>query len=458
MHDDEPVMHLGDYVALQRGNTYKSALLGKPGPVLLGLASIARNGGFRSDNLKTYGGSSDERMLLKPGDIYVSLKDVTQSADLLGAIARVPNFIEVGRVTQDTVKLNFTSDAAPKDYIYWLLRTPQYRAYCRAHATGTTNLGLPREDFLSFPIPGLNKARRELVTLLQAFDDKIELNRRMNETLEAMARVIFKDWFVDFGPTRAKAEGRVPYLASDIWELFPDALDDDDKPEGWETQSVIDQAEWVNGAAYKNMHFSEAPDALPVVKIAELKAGVTSNTKRTNTALGNKYRIVDGEVLFSWSGNPDTSIDAFIWTGGDAWLNQHIFAVRNNGGRSPAFLYTMLKWLKPDFAEIARNKQTTGLGHVTKQDLKRMQIYVGSASLLSKFEDVVGPIDSRLRLNLFANMGLAQTRDLLLPKLMSGEIRIREADKAWRLWYERVGRTQRQVISCRWHLIRLDHC
>jgi type I restriction enzyme S subunit len=70
---------LGDYVTLQRGNTYKSALLGQPGPVLLGLASIARNGGFRADNLKTYGGFSDERMILKPGDIYVSLKDVTQS-------------------------------------------------------------------------------------------------------------------------------------------------------------------------------------------------------------------------------------------------------------------------------------------------------------------------------------------------------------------------------------------
>jgi type I restriction enzyme, S subunit len=96
---------LGDYVRLQRGNTYQSALLGKSGPTLLGLASIARNGGFRGDNLKTYGGHSDPRILLSPGDIYVSLKDVTQSADLLGAVARVPNSIRSGRLTQDTVKL-----------------------------------------------------------------------------------------------------------------------------------------------------------------------------------------------------------------------------------------------------------------------------------------------------------------------------------------------------------------
>ena len=98
---------LANYVELQRGNTYKSALLGQPGPYLLGLGSIARNGGFKGENLKTYGGQSDQRILLGPGDIYVSLKDVTQSADLLGAVSRVPRYVERGRLTQDTVKLVF---------------------------------------------------------------------------------------------------------------------------------------------------------------------------------------------------------------------------------------------------------------------------------------------------------------------------------------------------------------
>ena len=221
MDDIRSAKPLCNYVSLQRGNTYKSALLGQEGPVLLGLASISRNGGFRSDKLKTYGGPSDERMLLEPGDIYVSLKDVTQSADLLGAVARVPNTIPEGRLTQDTVKLIFKNEKSPKTYIYWLLRTPQYRAYCKAHATGTTNLGLPRDDFLAFPIPALTPHRLTLLELLQSLDDKIELNRRMNETLEAMARAIFKDWFVDFGPTRAKAEGCDAYLVHVFGACFP---------------------------------------------------------------------------------------------------------------------------------------------------------------------------------------------------------------------------------------------
>jgi type I restriction enzyme S subunit len=185
----------------------------------------------------------------------------------------------------------------------------------------------------------------------------------------------------------------------------------------------------VNGAAYKNMHFTDAAGALPVVKIVELKNGITDKTQFTNTDLGNRYRISDGELLFSWSGNPDTSIDAFIWTSGYAWLNQHIFAVRSNGTRSACFLHTMLKLLKPELAEIARNKQTTGLGHVTQQDLIRLQICVPSGAVETAFEEVVGPIHQAFRNNLFESHTLSATRDLLLPKLMSGEIPLRDAEK-----------------------------
>ena len=201
---------LANYVELQRGNTYKSALLGQPGPYLLGLGSIARNGGFKGENLKTYGGQSDQRILLGPGDIYVSLKDVTQSADLLGAVSRVPRYVERGRLTQDTVKLVFKQADAPKDYIYWLLRTPEYRAYCRSHATGTTNLGLAREDFFAFPVPDITPERAWLVNLAQLVEDAINASRRASQTLESMARILFKDWFIDFGPVRAKMEGLLP--------------------------------------------------------------------------------------------------------------------------------------------------------------------------------------------------------------------------------------------------------
>src|SRR5690606_29035243 len=238
---------LGEVVSLVRGTTYKSALLGQPGPVLLGLASIERNGGFRADSLKTYGGDSPSKLLLSPGDLYVSLKDVTQSGDLLGAIARVPKNIKTGRLTQDTVKLDFGESKYPRNLLYWALRTPQYRAYCRAHATGTTNLGLWREDFLAYRLPAATKEALYLVAVLDALDEKIELNRKQNETLEAMARALFKAWFVDFEPVRAKMEGRwqrglsLPGLPAHLYDLFPDRLVESELgeiPEGWEVAKV----------------------------------------------------------------------------------------------------------------------------------------------------------------------------------------------------------------------------
>ncbi len=90
---------------------------------------------------------------------------------------------------------------------------------------------------LRIPAPPVSE-QKAIASVLGALDDKIELNRRMNETLEAMARAIFKDWFVDFGPTRAKLEGRLPYLAPDIWSLFPDRLDEEGKPDGWTTSTT----------------------------------------------------------------------------------------------------------------------------------------------------------------------------------------------------------------------------
>jgi type I restriction enzyme S subunit len=408
---------LGDYVELQRGNTYKSALLDRPGPVLLGLASIARNGGFRRGSLRTYGGESDDRMLLRPGDVYVSLKDVTQSADLLGAVARVPRDVALGRLTQDTVKLKFRQGSdGDRGYVYWVLRGPDYRDYCRARAIGTTNLSLAREDFLGFPLRA------------PSLDDVAGV-----ELLEALARALFKSWFVDFDPVRFKAEGRAPAgVDAATAALFAEGFersDLEDFPRGWAHKSLYDCAEWVNGAAYRDFHFCDPGEGLPIVKIVELKAGITGQTKFTPTNPGDKYLIDTGDVLFSWSGNPDTSIDTFVWSRGKAWLNQHIFKVITDSRPKRTFLLRLLRHLRPVFAEIARNKQTTGLGHVTAGDMKRMNVAVPPPAILAAFHGLVGPLDDLMLERDVENRTLTNLRDALLPKLLSGELRVRDTDR-----------------------------
>ncbi|KUM25979.1 hypothetical protein AU467_23580 [Mesorhizobium loti] len=328
------------------------------------------------------------------------------------------------------------------EWVFYALQTPEAQAYIHQHANTTVQATFNLKDLVQFPIPYPEaRERQRILNVLGPLDDKIDLNRRMNETLEAMAQAVFRDWFVDFGPTRRKIEGATdpveiigglvtdPDRARQLASLFPASIGNNGLPETWSNRPLLDLADWVNGAAYKNMHFTEESDALPVVKIAELKNGVTEATKRTNSKLGERYRIADGELLFSWSGNPDTSIDTFVWTGGDAWLNQHIFAVRNNGNWSRSSLYTLLRWLKPQFAEIARNKQTTGLGHVTKEDMRRLAVCTPRPAIEQAFDELVDPLVELLVSRLFEVRALAATRDLLLPKLMSGKIRLRDAER-----------------------------
>jgi type I restriction enzyme, S subunit len=140
---------LGEYVGLKRGTTYNGMLVGKPGPALLGLGSIRPGGGFRSEGFKTYGGECPPELMLRSGDIYVSLKGATKDGEMIGSVASVPMTVPSGRLTQDTVKLEFR-DRTISRYVYRLLLTPEYRAYCANRATGSAVVALSRADFLSY--------------------------------------------------------------------------------------------------------------------------------------------------------------------------------------------------------------------------------------------------------------------------------------------------------------------
>lgn len=419
---------LGDFVDLVRGNTYQSSLLGLPGPVLLGLGSIARNGGFKSGNLKTYGGVSDPRLLLYPGDIYVSLKDVTQSADLLGAVARVPPSIEAGRLTQDTVKLQFKSKSAPRDYLYWILRTPQYRSYCKGHATGTTNLGLPREDFLAFEVPPLSPERRILVDLLQSLDDKIELNRRMNETLEAMARALFQDWFVDFGPVRAKMDGRAPYLAPDLWDLFPERLDAEGKPEGWEVKRVGDLVDFnpreplSTGTMAAYLDMGALPTRGPNTEAPVMREYTSGMRFRNGDALLARITpcLENGKAAFIQN-LPESHI---------GWGSTEFIVMRSRKPLPAACAYLLAR--DPAFKQHAMQSMTgtSGRQRVQLESLLEFELCVPlEDELLLQLGEICGSSFDRIAVNDLESRTLAQTRDLLLPKLMSGEIRVKDAEK-----------------------------
>jgi type I restriction enzyme, S subunit len=269
--------------------------------------------------------------------------------------------------------------------------------------------------------------QRAIAHILGALDDKIELNRRMNETLEAIARELFKSWFVDFDPVRAKAESPDPRLPKEVADLFPARFVDSELgeiPEGWSAVALYDLATYVNGAAYAAFDPNDERRGLPIVKIAELKAGVTPQTKFSDAQMPEKYRITRGDILFSWSGNPDTSIDTFVWPHDLAWLNQHIFRVVPHRACERAFVLTLLRKLRPVLAEIARNKQTTGLGHVTATDMKRLLVVRPADRVMCAWNAIAAPMLERAFLNEVEIHSVTALRDALLPKLISGEIRV----------------------------------
>jgi len=162
------------------------------------------------------------------------MTDLSKEADTLGYAALIPASRERLLHNQRVGKILKRSDAADLGFLYWVMRSQAYRNEVLASATGSTVKHTSPTKILAFqfPCPPLGE-QRAIASVLRALDEKIDLNHGINDTIEAMARAIFKDWFVDFGPTRAKIEGRAPYLPLNLWDLFPSKLDGNGTPVGW---------------------------------------------------------------------------------------------------------------------------------------------------------------------------------------------------------------------------------
>jgi type I restriction enzyme S subunit len=185
-------------------------------------------------------------------------------------------------------------------------------------------------------------------------------------------------------------------------------------PEEWNVLSIYNTANWVNGLAFKNISFSNI--GKPVIKINELKYGITKQTQFTKDVFKDKYFLNRGDLLFSWSGSPETSIDVFWYSLPDGWLNQHIFKVVPKNEVIVDFLYYILKVNKQRFIEIAKDKQTTGLGHVTIADLKRFYVAIPSIKEQKRIAEILSSLDDKIELNRKINSNLEKIASLLFKQ------------------------------------------
>ena len=392
---------------------WKTIKVGDIGQIITGKTPKTSNGSY-------YGG---EIPFLTPSDdmsvkyVRNTKKNITEEGRLSVKNATLPpNTVCVSCIGSDLGKVVITTEMTVTnqqinsividennydiDYIYYSM--VELGKILNFHSKTSTAVPIVNKSSFSqyeLKCPPLD-IQRKIGEVLSSIDSKIEENDNINKNLLQQAQALFISWFVDYEPFGGKM------------------------PDNWENMSVYELADYINGAAFKKNEYADT--GLPIIKIAELKNGITDSTQRCGVKKDEKYYIDDRDILFSWSGNPDTSIDTFIWSMGRAILNQHTFRVVSKYD-APAFTFFLLKYLKPQFTHIASNKQTTGLGHVTVADLKRLQ-FRANASGIAEFNALVMPMFDLIYSKYKEIQQLSNLRDTLLPKLMSGEIDVSNLD------------------------------
>ncbi len=291
------------------------------------------------------------------------------------------------------------------------------------HGTGRLNT----EALLSFPVwvPPLTLQER-IADIGEALDDRITLLHETNKNLEAIAQAIFKSWFVDFDPVRAKMEGRQPEGMDEATAaLFPDSFEESELglvPKGWRVQQLDQIAEYLNGLALQK-HPPTGINDLPVIKIAQLRKGDTLGSDKASREIKPEYIIQDGDVLFSWSG----SLEVEVWCGGEGALNQHLFKVTSRTFPKWLYLYATKLFLC-EFRKIAESKATT-MGHIQRRHLSDAKLALPDNVLISKLSEVFEPLLDRYISNSLQARTLVSIRDALLPRLISGQLRLPEAQE-----------------------------
>ena len=294
----------------------------------------------------------------------------------------------------------------------------------RGYLTGSTMPKLTQGNLnrVSLLTPPLFE-QRAIAHILGTLDDKIALNRRMNETLEAMARALFKDWFVDFGPTRAKAESRDPYLAPEIWDLFPDKLDVDGKPEGWEFGRLADIAD----SPSRGVLPSEVSEDTPYIGLEHMPRHSVALTEwgEAGKVTSNKNVFKRGEFLFG-------KLRPYFHKVGvapiDGICSTDIVVI---APRSPHWSALTLACISTDDFVNYTNTTSTGtkMPRTSWKTMGQYELCFSTVRVAQAFEGTIGLLTTRIVSNIHECKALSQSRDLLLPKLMSGEIRVGDADK-----------------------------
>ncbi|MCH8479703.1 MAG: restriction endonuclease subunit S, partial [Wenzhouxiangella sp.] len=340
------------------------------------------------------------------------------------------SFGVVNYTTQDYWPLNtalYVVDFHGNDerFAYYFLKQFDFSSYNSGSAQPSLNRNFIHP--VSVDVPPISE-QRAIAHILGTLDDKIELNRKRNETLEAMARALFKDWFVDFGPVRAKMEDREPYLPADLWSLFPDCLDDNGKPAGWTLVAASELIEFNPTEPLRK------GTPTPYLSMASLPTSGSWPEPPVIRDFGSGMRFRNGDTLLARI-TPclENGKAAFIQCLPEdtvGWGSTEYIVMRSKAPVPSEYAYLLAR--DSIFREHAIRSMTGTSGRQRAQGDSIAAFKLASPpdkNLWHAFGAQVAPMFRSIRSNARANETLAQLRDTLLPKLVSGEMRIADAEK-----------------------------
>ena len=318
------------------------------------------------------------------------------------------------------------------DYAYYLTTWEGVRGYAIEQMTGTSGRQRVPTDSLSHllvRIPSITE-QHAIAHILGALDNKIEVNRRMSETLDAMARALFKSWFVDFDPVRARAEGRDPGLPKPLADLFPDSFEDSELgeiPKGWEVGPLPDAIE-VNPT-----RTLRKGDIAPYLDMANMPTKGHTPDSVVDRAFGSGMRFMNGDTLVAritpCLENGKTAFVDFLAEGQVGWGSTEYIVLRPKNPIPAEFAYCLAR--SAEFRDFAIQSMTgsSGRQRVPAESLGHYVLAKPGPEVAGQFGREVAPLFARASANARESRTLAALRDALLPKLISGELHIEDAER-----------------------------
>jgi type I restriction enzyme, S subunit len=411
----------GELVQLWIDNRGKTPPLSSSGFPLIEIKDITGDGIFPNlDDTKFVSQTTYDswfRNHLQPMDILFSTVGTT------GQVAMVPESPHI-TIAQNVLGIRFREDLADSKYMYFLMKSWDFQHEISARLVTTVQGSIKRSDMVNIKInlPSLTVQKRiaaHFSSIVHLIDERV----MVNSNLSKIASLLFRSWFIDFDPVKAKSEGKLPYgMDEETAALFSDSFQDSEIgpiPSGWKLCSILELGDFLNGVASQKYPVTSEDDSLPVVKIREMQNGVTEKSDWASTSTPQKYHINEGDVLFSWA----ATLLVQHWQGNKAILNQHIFKVTPSENFPEWFVYQYLTSELWKFQRMATAGETM-MGHIKRKDLQQHLIVIPPNQLLKKLSETMNPLYSLSKSISINQKHTTSIRDALLPKLMSGELSV----------------------------------